>query len=445
MQVGPCVVDSPGPRVARRATFIRHDDEMAAVSPDSSLRAHNRTRVLTAFSGVAALSRSEICERTGLSRTTVSAIVAELLADSTLHTVSFPARAGVPSGAGRRPTFLALARPRGYGIGVDIGHEYVQVAIADLAGRVLAHQVSPLDATAGAPAAVARVAEMVDALLYRARLERPHCTGVVAAVPEPVGRDGEVSRPGFRSRWRGKRPGALVTEALGIATHAENDVNLAVVGETVFGTSRGMQDVIYVKLAHGVGSGIIANGRLVRGGAGLAGEIGHTQVRSDGAVCTCGNRGCLYTLVTPQYLAQLLPGVNGDPRLGIEDLAEMGRCGHPGAARVLTDAGREVGRAVGNLCNTLNPSRVIVGGSLARAGAWVLTGVRESMDRYAEPHVAETLAVTTGGLGERAEILGALAMAVGIVDPASGVAPAGPLTAAEERPAGAANARPTRG
>jgi predicted NBD/HSP70 family sugar kinase len=420
---------------------LGHDDEV--VSPDSSLRAHNRARVLAAFSGVAALSRSEICERTGLSRTTVSAIVADLLAEGVVHAVSFPARAGVSSAAGRRPTFLALARPRGFGIGVDLGHEYLQVAFADLAGRVLAHQVSPLDAAAGASVAVARVVGMVEALLARTRLERRHCTGVVAAVPEPVGRDGEVSRPGVQSRWRGKRPGALLTDALGIATHPENDVNLAVIGETVFGTSRGMQDVIYVKLAHGVGSGIIANGRLVRGGAGLAGEIGHTQVRSDGAVCTCGNRGCLYTLVTPQYLAHLLLGVTGDPRLGLRDLAEMGRRGHPGAARVLTDAGREVGRAVGNLCNTLNPSRVIVGGTLARAGEWVLTGVRESMDRYAEQQVAEALTVSHGGLGERAEILGALAMAVGIVDPVSG-AP-GPLTTAADRPAAAAPARPTGG
>lgn len=403
---------------------------MAAVAPDSSLRAHNRARVLAAFSGVAALSRSEICERTGLSRTTVSAIVAELLAEGVLHTVSFPTRAGVRSPGGRRPTFLALARSRGFGIGVDLGHEYVQVAFADLAGRVLAHQVSPLDADADAPAAVARVATMVEALLGRTRTERRHCTGVVAAVPEPVGRDGEVARNGAQTRWCGKRPGALLTDALGIATHAENDVNLAVVGETVFGTSRGMQDVIYVKVAHGVGSGIIANGRLVRGGAGLAGEIGHTQVRPDGSICTCGNRGCLCTLVAPRYLAQLLPGANGDPGLGLDDLAEMGRRGDTGAARVLTDAGREVGRAVGILCNTLNPSRLIVGGTLARAGEWVLTGVRESMDRYAEPQVAQTLAVSPGALGERAEILGALAMAVGIVDPVSGTAPADPLTTA---------------
>lgn len=414
------------------------------VDPTSNVRSHNRDRILAAFAGVAAVSRSELVERTGLSRTTVTGIVGELLDDGLVRTVNF-----TPPGArvapGRRPAFLALVRSPGFGIAVDAGNEHLQVALADRSGRVLAHLATHVSVDTSAEVTVARLAAATERLVSKGSHDMRHCTGVVVGIPEPLGRDGHVGRSAIRTRWRGHRPGALLSDALGVPVRAENDANLAVVGETVFGAGRGLRDVIFTKVAHGVGSGIIANGRLVRGGNGFAGEIGHTQAREDGLVCTCGNRGCLYTLVTSQYLAQLLHAVTGEQHLDLGDLATMGRQGHVGAGRVLTDAGREVGRSLANLCNTLNPSALIVGGALAHAGHWLMTGLRESMDRYAEAQVAAGLTISSASLGERAELFGAIAMAVGIVEEDGDVPQGAPVTTAAAPPATDGQGRPTEG
>ncbi|MCV2394359.1 ROK family protein [Actinotalea sp. M2MS4P-6] len=382
----------------------------------SSMRDFNRARVLDAFAGAVALTRGEIAARTGLSRTTVTGLVDQLVREGLLTTprdALVVPRSDVP---GRRPELLARTRPLGYGVAIDAGHERLQIAIADLSGRVLARGVRHIGIEATAKEA-ARHTRAVVRELVAAAAPGQTCHGVVAAIPEPIGRDGRVARDSVASRWHGVRPGEVLGDALGQEVHAWNDANLAVLGETVFGASRNLDDVFYVKISHGVGLGIVVNGRLVRGTDGLAGEIGHTQVRADGIVCLCGNRGCLYTLSASEYLTQALHAVTHNPELTLDNLAAMGRQGHPGAGRVLRDAGREVGHAVANLCNALNPRLVIVGGSLARAGDWAISGLRESMADRTEARVAQALEITASRLGERAEVYGAIAMAIGVIDP----------------------------
>lgn len=395
-----------------------------------SLREHNRRRVLSAFSGTVALTRGELGTQTGLSRTTVAGIVQELLTEGLLHVPTSEHVVARLHSQGRPAGLLAVTPPEGFGVALDMGHERVQAAVSDLGGRILARGVRWIGVDADARAAAVHARTLVTELVARAGIGHQRCVGTVAAIPEPIGRDGHVARDSVASRWHGQQPGELLGEALGRTVHAENDANLAVLGETTFGTGRGVEEAIYVKISHGVGLGIVVNGRLVRGTDGLAGEIGHTQVRPDGVVCRCGNRGCLYTLAASEYLTQSLHTVTRNPALTLDDLASMGRQGDPGAGRVLRDAGREVGRALANLCNTLNPRLVVVGGSLARAGDWAVVGLREAMADQTEPRVAHALEITASRLGERAEIYGALAMAIGLINPRTGARPvrAGDLT-----------------
>jgi len=389
----------------------------------TTIREHNRSRVLAAFAGAVALTRTEIAARTGLSRTTVTGIVSALLAEGLLHVPHSEHVVARTEAPGRPPELLARTPARGFGVALDIGHERLQGAVADLGGRILARGMRHIGVEKDARSTSAVARALVADLVQRAGVGQQRCAGIVAGIPEPIGRDGMVGRANIASRWQGHRPGALLGEALGRSVHAENDANLAVLGETVFGVGRGVEDAIYVKISHGVGLGMVINGRLVRGTDGLAGEIGHTQVRPDGVICRCGNRGCLYTLAASEYLAAALHAVTRDPHLTIDHLATMGRQGDPGAGRVLRDAGREVGRALANLCNTLNPRLVVVGGSLARAGDWATTGLRTAMEEHTEARVAQALDVVASRLGERAELYGALAMAIGFVDPRTGAAP----------------------
>ena len=152
-------------------------------------------------------------------------------------------------------------------------------------------------------------------------------------------------------------------------------------------------------------------GRLHHGATGIAGEIGHVQVRGDGAVCRCGNRGCLETVASGPALLNVLRPAHGEG-LTLAGMLELAAAGDLGTQRVINDAGRAIGQALGDLCNSLNPSMIVVGGDVSAAGAPLLDGIRETVDRYAQPGAAAAVTVTRGVLGERAEVLGALTLVI---------------------------------
>jgi predicted NBD/HSP70 family sugar kinase len=213
--------------------------------------------------------------------------------------------------------------------------------------------------------------------------------------------------------WRDLNPGEELERRLGVAVHVDNDANLGALAELRHGIARGRHDMIYLKLASGLGAGIVLGGRLHRGATGIAGEIGHVQVGEDGLVCRCGSRGCLETVVAaPRLLGLLRPAYDQD--LSVEDVLALDRDGDAGVRRVLTDAGRTVGRAVADLANSLNPELVVVGGSLGSAPS-LLAGLRDSIDRYAQPDTAAAVDIEAGELGDRAEVVGSVALAIATV------------------------------
>ncbi len=197
---------------------------------------------------------------------------------------------------------------------------------------------------------------------------------------------------------------------MAVPVFADNDANLGALAELNNGAARGASDLVYVKVASGVGAGIVLGGRLHRGATGIAGEIGHVQVGEDGQVCRCGNRGCLETIVSAPRIADLLDPAYDEP-LSTARVLELDVAEDAGVRRVLSDAGRTIGRALADLCNSLNPELVVVGGSLGTSES-LLAGVRASIDRYAQPDTAAAVRVAAAELGDHAEVTGAIALAV---------------------------------
>ncbi|MFZ2013947.1 MAG: ROK family protein, partial [Nocardioides sp.] len=167
---------------------------------------------------------------------------------------------------------------------------------------------------------------------------------------------------------------------------------------------------LYVKLASGVGAGLVLGGRLHRGAVGLAGEVGHVPAREDGPVCRCGSRGCLESEVSSRRLLELLRPVYGD-YLDLAHLLALDAAGEPAVRRVLTDAGHTTGRVLASLCTTLNPGVVVIGGSLG-ASPTLVSAIRIGIDRYAHPEAAASCEVVSGHFGGRAELMGALSLAI---------------------------------
>jgi predicted NBD/HSP70 family sugar kinase len=177
----------------------------------------------------------------------------------------------------------------------------------------------------------------------------------------------------------------------------------------MWGAGRGADHMAYVKAATGIGAGFIVAGAPDVGAGGTAGEIGHTVVDPSGPICRCGNRGCLETLAGAPAVLSSLRDVHGE-RLTLQEAVAFARRGDAGCTRAIADAGSAIGTAVATLCNLLNPQRVVVGGDLGAAGELLLQPLREALRRGAIRSAADDVEVVGGELGERAEVLGAVAL-----------------------------------
>jgi predicted NBD/HSP70 family sugar kinase len=373
------------------------------------LRAGNQRTVLGLLAGEGPMSRADLVRASGLSRTTVSSLIAELIRAGQVTETDDRARPH-KGGSGRPPVVVRLSAPAGAVAGVDIGHGHVRVAVADRLGAVLAEEHALVDVDAHGAEVLDRTAAMVRSLTGTSGLDATELQAVGMCVPAPLDRRSSRIRTGIMPGWQGLLPGEELERRLGVPVHADNDANLGALAELHQGSARGRHDVVYLKIASGVGAGIVLGGRLHRGASGIAGEIGHVQVGEDGHVCRCGNRGCVETMVSGSRLLELLRPTYGEP-LTIEQVLTLDDEGDAGVRRVLSDAGRIIGRAVADLANSLNPELVVVGGTLGRSPSLV-EGLRASIDRYAQPDTAAALEVVPGALRDRSEVVGAVALAI---------------------------------
>ncbi|CAM5737725.1 MULTISPECIES: ROK family transcriptional regulator [Streptomyces] len=376
---------------------------METPGSQTSLHRANLERVVRAVRMAGSLTQAEIARSTGLSAATVSNIVRELKDGGTVEVT--PTSAG-----GRRARSVSLSGDAGIVIGVDFGHTHLRVAVGNLAHQVLAEESEPLDVDASSAEGFDRAEVLVKRLIEATGIGPDKVIGVGLGVPGPIDvESGTLGSTSILPGWTGINPSEELSGRLGVPVYVDNDANLGALGELVWGSGRGVKDLAYIKVASGVGAGLVIDGTIYRGPGGTAGEIGHITLDESGPVCRCGNRGCLETFTAARYVLPLLQPSHG-PGLTMERVVQLAREGDPGCRRVIGDVGRHIGSGVANLCNLLNPSRVVLGGSLAEAGELVLGPIRDSVARYAIPSAARQLSVLPGALGGRAEVLGALAL-----------------------------------
>src|SRR3954452_24167051 len=375
-----------------------------------SLRDANRRRVIEALGVRGVASRADIARLTGLSRSTVSTLVADLqraglVVEREHIDVANDSTVGLP------PVLLSFDRSAGAVIGIDFGHSHIGVVVGDLSHTVLAELWRDVDVDSSASHGLDIATELVEAALEEAGIDRERVLGVGMGIPGPItSSSGTVGSTSILPGWVGVDAASAMHERLGMVVRVENDANLGALAELVWGAGRGAQDFVFVSVRSGIGGALVIDGRLYRGSGGTAGELGHTLFRENGELCRCGNRGCLETVAGTTAVAGAFNSVRCDGEIGVEELIARGQGGDSVAQRVIADAGRSIGVAVGNMSNVFNPERVIIGGDLSAAGDVLLAPITESISRYAIPSAAAEVEVVAGQLGRRAEVMGALAL-----------------------------------
>lgn len=380
----------------------------AAVRPDD-IRQHNLSLLLGHIHRDGALTRAELTQRLNLSRSTVKALVGDLADLGLVEEV-------VPSGGERvgRPSHLVA--PRGDGptaVGVDIDLAHVTIASVGLGGVIHSREVVATGEEPSTPEALVQILadtlpRMADAGGTLGRL-----CGVGVSVPGTVdqatGRIGVAPNLGWEDVPFGKLLQDVVPDGLSVVVG--NDADLAVLAEHLRGSARDVDDVVYLLGRIGVGAGILIGGAPVRGRDGHAGEIGHNVLDPHGPPCHCGKRGCIETYLGEAAMLRLAGRTLPRTDEAVAALFADARAGHPDALHAIHLVADPLGRAIANLLNTLNPERVLLGGSIGEVLEIARAEVEASVHKYSFGIASPNVSLVAPALGLDSSLLGAAEVA----------------------------------
>ena len=349
-------------------------------------------------------TRTELIEATGLSAPTVGSLVSHLIRSGVVRDLGVG-----PSSGGRRPSFMDFNARYGVVAGIDLGPTKTRLALADLRGEQLAHHVLPTLSDLGPAALLSRVATSVRALMREARVLPGRLLAVGAGAPGAVDRErGTVVAlaPNLKG-WSNVPMAAMLKRSLGAPVVVENDVNLAILGERWRGAARGHDTCAFITVGTGIGAGIVVEGALHRGHHFVAGEIGLMCMGPQFVNAEFGPRGCLESLAGLKAVAARWPGKakSGSRALMSPSFSRQRRTGDREADRSPgMETARLIGIAVANLSLVLDPSLVVLGGTLITQGEPLVEQVRRIVGRI----VPAPVEIVVSALGPEAPLWGSL-------------------------------------
>ena len=370
-----------------------------AKATHEQMRSFNRSLVLRTIYEQRSISRADVARLTGLTRTTVSDLVAEVIGDGLVEETGRG-----PSSGGKAPILLRVVDDARLLIGLDLGDKVFRGALVDLRGKIL--RSLEVESEGSGEGALERAFRLVDTLLRGAGHQVLGIgIGTAGVIDTTVGTVVHAVNLG----WRDLPLGALLRARTGLPVYVVNDSQATALAEHVFGGFGGA-NLAVVKVGQGVGAGLVIDGHLYQGDGFGAGEIGHTTARPDGDVCGCGRRGCLETLTSSRAILARLGALAPEHAGSLADAVAACRAGDPIVRHVVEEAGRELGRGVAWLIGALNVQRVVLVGSVTAFGDPWLEAVRATAASCALPLLSGETTVEIGHLHDDGVILGASAL-----------------------------------
>lgn len=310
-------------------------------------------------------------------------------------------------------------------IAVDLGGTNIRVAVISESGKMEHRTRTQTRASEGPDAVIGRIGGLVNEVVREARLGREVPVGV--ASPGPLNpRTGVVhytpNLPGWRDVPLVQKLSAIIERPVTLA----NDGNCGALGEAMFGSAKGVKNLVYLALGTGIGGGIISEGILIDGKNGLGAEVGHTVVALDGPRCSCGSVGCLESFTAgwaiqaeAEHIATTADGdmmrkIAGEGPIHAGIVAEAARQGDPAAQNLLDRAGRALGAAMGSFTNMFDPEMIVIGGGVATLGELLMGPAKRAMPSYSFVDMRREVTIAYSSLGSHTGIYGAAALAFSV-------------------------------
>ena len=379
--------------------------------------------VIRALRRQGSISRTDVANITGWSKAKATQEIRRLIEQGYLVEKGEGASKG-----GRKPRLLYINNELGYIAGVDIGATSVDLALADVCGKILQRRSEPADVRQLPEIVFGRCVELLWEMAAAQGCKPEQVLGIGVGVPGPVDfTRGVLVAPPLMPDWENFLIRDYFKKTFSTAFVAvDNDVNIMALGEQRYGAGVNIDHFIFVKVGTGIGAGIISNGKIHRGNDGSAGDIGHICVDKQGPLCRCGNSGCLEAMAagpaiveramkaaqnrTSPILSQMRESNNGILRA--EDVNAAIREGDEAALEIIRSSGQMIGDVLAGLVNFFNPSHIFIGGGIANFGNHLLVAIRRTVLRQSLPLATTHLSINFSRAGAEAGVNGALALAL---------------------------------
>lgn len=310
-----------------------------------------------------------------------------------------------------------------YVIGLDLGGTKIAAALCDINGDIIYKTKVETDAPAGKDQAIQKIKDSISAVMNESGIELSRVAAIGLCAPGPLDICKGIIVYIATLNWKYVPIVKLLNEEFGLPVYLEKDCNAAAYGELQKGAGRGLNNIIYVTVSTGIGSGIIVNGRIYHGKHGFAGEFGHICLESSGRMCSCGNMGCLQAYASGTSIAEiardrakdrndsLLHQSMQNVRLTSKEVAIAARENDPLAIEIWKDMGRHLGQGISVLMQQFDPDSIIIGGSVSKAWDLFYESMVSCIQEHTYREISKDMSIIPAELGEDAGTIGAALLA----------------------------------
>ena len=365
-------------------------------------RVHNERLVVRTLYDFGPISRAEVARLTGLTRTTVSDVVAVPLDDGVVREVGRG-----PSSGGKAPILVEVDDDARLVVGLDLGEEHFAGSLVNLRGEIRRTVALPVDGRDG-DAAVQLVFDLLDRLLEGSTAP---LLGIGIGTPGLVDSRTGTIRRAVNLDWRDLALGTIVAERYRVPVNVANDSQAAALAEYTFAGENRVPNLIAIRVGPGVGAGLILRGALFQGDGSGAGEIGHTVVDDHGALCRCGRTGCLETVAGMRAIEARAAAATGR-ETDLEAIRMAADAGEAWATEIVEDAGAALGKAIAALVGALDVQRIVLLGPVTALGDRWLDAVRREAASRALALLADDVDIQVGRQTTNVVIRGASSLLV---------------------------------